>query len=251
MSKLDQEQYIKWIENVLQFDRKKSKDERLYCPYYDVNNHPQFSCKHYNKHRDESAQHRCTLCLSKHAPFQCVRAQVNGGVAKPNWAKQEYKLARTEDQAPDLRWDRDQAPPPPPPPTDAPPQEAQQQAPIEEQQPMRAAAAMMHGLPSNMHPSISRQSAACPPIHENRERAPQAQEEQPQYPQPGYRIPANIWNFDIENCSNQPGPMASFLRHVATMQSPENPSYANLPVHPVKEARELQREATFQNVAGH
>ena len=88
---------------------------------------------------------------------------------KPNWAKQEYKLARTEDRAPDLRWDRDQ------------------------------------------------ESAACAPIHVNREWIPQAQEEQPQYPQPGYRVPANIWNLDIENRSNQPGPMASFLRHVATM----------------------------------
>ena len=109
----------------------------------------------------------------------------------------------------------------------------------------------MHGLPSNMRPSISRQSAACPPIHENREWIPQAQEEQPQYPQPGYRVPANIWNLDIEDRSNQPGPMASFLCHVATMQSPENPSYANLPVHPVKEASELRREAMLENVAEH
>ena len=170
------------------------------------------------------AQHRCTLCLSKHAPFQWARAQVNGGVAKPNWAKQEYKLARTEDRAPDLRWDRDQAPPSPPPPADAPSQEAQQQAP----------------LPSNVRPSI---------IHENREWTPQAQEEQPQHPQPGYRTPADIWNLDIESRSNLLGPMASFLRHVATMQSPDNPSNANLPVHPVKEARELQREATLENVA--
>ena len=73
---------------------------------------------------------------------------------------------------------------------------------------MCTAEATVHGLPSNMRPSISRQLAACPPIHENREWTPQAQEEQPQYPQPGYRIP-------------------------------------------VKDARELRREATLENVAEH
>ena len=133
-----------------------------------------------------------------------------------------FKLARTEDRASDFRWGPEQAPPPLPPP----PQEAQQQAPTADQQPMCAAAAMMHGLPPNMHPSSSRQAAACPPIHEHRPWVPQAVEEV-QYPMPGYRVAANIWNIDIQDRSNAPGPMASFLRHVSTMQSPENPGYVN------------------------
>ena len=120
------------------------------------------------------------------------------------WRSCEAKLGKTgiqtcKDRRSSSRpsMDRDQAPPPPPPPTDDPPQEAQQQAPVQEQQPMCAAAAMMHGLPSNMRPSISRQSTACPPIHEKREWIPQAQEEQPQYPQPGYRVPANTWTSTL------------------------------------------------------
>ena len=72
-----------------------------------------------------------------------------------------------------------------------------------------------------------------------------------QYPQPGYRIAANIWNLDIPYRSNVPGPMASFLRHVATMQTPENPSYSQGGPQPVQEARDFQREATLANVADH
>ena len=85
MSKPDQEQYMKWIKAVLQIDRKKSKDEKLYCPYL---------CKHYNKHQDEHAQHRCTLCLSKHAPFQCARVQINGGKAKEETCKDGKSSSR-------------------------------------------------------------------------------------------------------------------------------------------------------------
>ena len=47
------------------------------------------------------------------------------------------------------------------------------------------------------------------------------------------------------------GPMASFLRHVATAQSPDNPSYANSGPLPVREVRDLQKEATLENVAAH
>ena len=47
MSKHDQRQYMRWICEVLQLDKKKSKDERVYCSYCDMNNHPRFSCKFY------------------------------------------------------------------------------------------------------------------------------------------------------------------------------------------------------------
>ena len=87
MWKAEQQEYVKWIAEVLKIDRKKSKDERAYCPYCDMNNHPRFSCKHFGKHLKEHARHQCTLCMSKHVPFQCARAQVNGGIAKPNWAR--------------------------------------------------------------------------------------------------------------------------------------------------------------------
>ena len=209
MSKPDQVKYMAWIEKTIDVGRKGTKDKRLYCAYCDMNNRPRLSCKHLKKHRDESAPHRCTLCIARHAAFKCKGAQCNGGCAKPNWARQEFKLARTEERTPDFRWERDVAPPPLPPPAEAPPQERQQQTQTE-QQSMCAAAAIMHGLPPNMHLSSSRKSAACPPIHENPEWAPTAAEEV-QYPQPGYRIPANIWTLDIRYRSAVPGPMASFL----------------------------------------
>ena len=125
MSKHDQQQYVRWICEVLQIDRKTSKDERVYCSHCDATNHPRFSCKFYYKRQDERSKHQCTLCMAKHAPFQCARAQVNGGVAKPHWARREKKLAVDQNREPDLRWDREgNLPPPPlPPPVEAPPQE--------------------------------------------------------------------------------------------------------------------------------
>ena len=43
--------------------------------------------------------------------------------------------------------------------------------------------------------------------------------------------------------------MASFLRHVTTMQSPENPSYLNNGPPPANDIRELRREASLENLA--
>ena len=166
MSKEDQQKYMQWIEKILDIDRRTSKDERLYCGYCDMNNHPTFTCKHFYKHRKEAAPHRCTLCSGLHAPFRCPRAQCNGGCGKPNWARIEYKLAKQEARAPDLRWGQDPAQPPTPP-TEAQSQEAQlQQGPAAEQQPMCATTAMTHGIPNG--PASSWQSAACPSIHKHR-----------------------------------------------------------------------------------
>ena len=68
-----------FLEGPLPLDRRTTKDERLKSSYCDMNNHLRFSCKLLKKHRDESAQHRCTLCIARHASFQCKRAQCNGG----------------------------------------------------------------------------------------------------------------------------------------------------------------------------
>ena len=168
MSKGDQQQHMKWICDVLKLDRRTSKDERVYCPYCDMNNHPRFSCKFYNNHQREYARHTCTLCMANHAPFQCARAQVNGGIAKPNWARREKKLAADENREPDLRWDAEgNLPQPPlPPPGEAPPQEGQQKAHQQEQSPPCAAAIMMHGQAPTMRQSGYRHSAACTTVLE-------------------------------------------------------------------------------------
>ena len=43
--------------------------------------------------------------------------------------------------------------------------------------------------------------------------------------------------------------MASFLRHVTSMQSPNNPSYVDTRIRPVPDIRDLRREANLENVA--
>ena len=43
--------------------------------------------------------------------------------------------------------------------------------------------------------------------------------------------------------------MASFLRHVSTMESPDNPSYLSSGPQPVDDVRDLRREATLENLA--
>ena len=40
MDKADQQKYMVWIEQVLDLDRRTTKDDRLYCGYCDMNNHP-------------------------------------------------------------------------------------------------------------------------------------------------------------------------------------------------------------------
>ena len=57
--------------------------------------------------------------------------------------------------------------------------------------------------------------------------------------------------FDIEARARIPGPMASFLRHVISMQSPNNPAYVDTHKWPVTDVRYLRTEATLENTAAH
>ena len=45
-------------------------------------------------------------------------------------------------------------------------------------------------------------------------------------PNPGYKIPANLWDLEIPRVAREPGPLASFIRHCATMESPYYPTYS-------------------------
>ena len=73
-----QKPYMRWIEKILDLDRRTTKNPRLYCAYCDMNNHPRFSRKRAYKHKNPDARHRCTLCAGRHPPFLCPKAQVNG-----------------------------------------------------------------------------------------------------------------------------------------------------------------------------
>ena len=45
-------------------------------------------------------------------------------------------------------------------------------------------------------------------------------------PSPGYKIAASLWELDIPRSAREPGPLASFLRHCNTMESPYYPTYS-------------------------
>ena len=145
--------------------------------------------------------------------------------------------ARPSMRQPDLRWGQDLA---------QPPRESPSQDPAADQHPMCAAIAMMHGIPSGA--ASSWQGAACPPIHEHRPWTPPAMQEEAILPNPGYRVAANLWHLDTMERAHTPGPMASFLRHVSTMQSPDFPSYASFP-QPAEDIRDLRKEASLENRA--
>ena len=168
------------------------------------------------------------------------------------WARREKKLAVDQNREPDLRWDKEGNLSPLPPPVKPPPQDEQQQAPPDEQ-PLCAAAVAMHGAPPMMRPMSSRQSAAaCPTVHEDREwREGTEHEEKPTYPKPGCDVSANLWNLDIQDRAREPGPMASFLHHMTSTQSPNNPSYVDARIHLVTDIRYLRREANLEHIAAH
>ena len=164
-----------------------------------MNNHPRFACKHVEKHRKPHEKHRCTLCSGRHPPFLCPLAQVNGGRGQPNWYKQEYKKAKSENRAADYRWGTQVTH------DDVDGPDSSAQPPQEVQQPQCAAAAMMHGI--SMAPASSLHGG-CPPIQENQEyglpgappsMAPMQREVIT--PNPDYPIPANLWDLNIPYCA--------------------------------------------------
>ena len=104
---------------------------------------------------------------------------------------------------------------------------------------------MMHGIPSG---ASSSWQGACPPIHEHREWAPPAAENDVILPNPGYRVDANVWHLNITDRALLPGPMASFLHHCNTMESPPNPSYLHGGPQPAHDIQNLSRDASMENV---
>ena len=159
-----QQPYMQWIEKILDLDRRICKDPRLYCAYCDMSNHPRFSCKHVYKHRKPNATHRCTLCAGRDPPFLCPKAQVNGGDARPNWYKIEYKRAKQECREPDYRWGADQVTR-----IDVDFPVEGPQCPAQDPQPQCAAAAMMHGV---SRPAASSMQGGCPTIAEHQAYVP-------------------------------------------------------------------------------
>ena len=215
-----QKLYTQWVEKIIDLDRRTTKDPRLYCAYCDMNNHPRFSCKHAYKHKNPDARHRCTLCAGRHPPFLCPKAQVNGGDAKPNWYKAEYKLAKQESREPDYRWGENVSHGDVDPPTQG------SQCPAADPQPQCAEAAMMHGV---SRPPASSWQGGCPTVAEHQEFMPP-------------------WNLEIQVSARSPGPLASFLRHCNTVDSPHIPSYGRGGTQPADDISNLERHASMENL---
>ena len=224
LSPEQQTTYIQWILYSFDLDHKVAKDPQVYCSYCDVNNRPRFTCKHAFKHRNPLEKHHCTLCAAKHPPFLCPRAQVNGGPGQPNWYKAEYKRAKQENREADYRW----GPMVTHVDVDGPDSTSQRQT--EAPQPLCAAAAMMHGMPMAPASSVH---GGCPPIAEHQEFAPcmpppgmDIMQHDVIVPNPGYKIAANLWDLNIAQCVHAPSPLATFIRHCNTMESPYYPTYS-------------------------
>ena len=208
-----------------------------------MRNHPRCACKHVAKHRKPQEHHRCTLCAGRHAPFQCALAQINGGPGQPNWYKQEYKRAKSENRQADYRWGEQLTY------VDVDGPDSSAQPPQEVQQPQCAAAAMMHGI--SMAPASSLHGG-CLPIQENQEysqsSAPPGMvpvQREAITPNPGYPIPANLWDLNIPYCAQAPSPLSTFIRHCNTMQSPRYPTYSKQGVRePATDITDLNRSTS-------
>ena len=228
-----QESYIHWICRSFGL-RRDDKDPRIYCLYCDMNNHPRFARKHVEKHKKAHEKHHCTLCSAQHPPFLCPRAQVNGGKGQPNWYKQEYKRAKSENRPADYRWG-DQVTH-----IDVDGPESSIQQPQEVPAPQCAAAAMMHGI--TMAPASSLHGG-CPPIAENQEysqpSAPPGMymtQREIITPNPDYPTAANPWDLNVAQCARAPRPLSTFIRHCNTMWSPHFPTYSKQGVSPPAES---------------
>ena len=212
-----------------------------------MNNHPRFSCKHAYKHRNPLERHHCTLCAAKHPPFLCPRAQVNGGPGQPNWYKAEYKRAKQENREADYRWG------PMVTHVDVDGPDSTSQHPSEAPQPQCAAAAMMHGM--SMAPASS-YHGGCPTIAEHQEFAPcmpppgmTLMQHDVIVPNPGYKIAANLWDLNIPHSARAPSPLATFLRHCNTMESPYYPTYSKKGTSaPADDIHDLQRSTSIENL---
>ena len=103
---------------------------------------------------------------------------------------------------------------------------------LEAPQPVCAAAAMMHGMPMAPASSVH---GGCPSIAEHQEFAPcmpppgmEMTQHDVITPNPGYKLAANLWDLNIAHCTHAPSPLATFIRHCNTMESPYYPTYSKV-----------------------
>ena len=121
------------------------------------------------------------------------------------------------------------------------------QCPAEDPQPQCAAAAIMHGV---YRPAASSMQGGCPTIAERQAYVPPMHQQQQHVilPNPGYKIEANLWHLDVQVQARYPDPLASFLRHCNTMDSPYVPTYGKGGPQPADDISHLDRSASMDNL---
>ena len=92
LNKDDQQLYMQGIEQILNLDRRTSKDPRLHCAYCDMNNHPRFACKRAYKHQKENEKHRCAL----RSAFQLCSILLSKSSAQRRKQKAELGSSRVQ-----------------------------------------------------------------------------------------------------------------------------------------------------------
>ena len=100
---------------------------------------------------------------------------------------------------------------------------------------------------------MSSYQGCCPTIAEHQEFKPPMQPSMQQeviLPNPGYKIPANLWELEIPRVAREPGPLASLIRHCATMESPFYPTYSKCGAcQPADDIGNLEhRHASMENL---
>ena len=104
---------------------------------------------------------------------------------------------------------------------------------------------MMHG-PSRA--AASSWQGGCPTIAEHQAWLPPVPQHHVIFPNPGYKIEANLWHLDVQVSARRPGPLASFLGHCNTMDSPHIPSYGKGGSQPADDIVNLDRNASMENL---
>ena len=68
------------------------------------------------------------------------------------------------------------------------------------------------------------------------------------WPNPGYKIEASLWHLNVQESARRPGPLASFLCHCNTMDSPYIPSYGRGGSQPADDIVYLDRNVSMENL---
>ena len=89
----------------------------------------------------------------------------------------------------------------------------------------------------------------CPPIAEHQEWYPPVPQQHVILSNPGYKIEAkNIWHLDVNESARRPRPIASFLLHCSTMDSPYIPSYVRGGPPPADDILHFNRHASMESL---